>query len=44
MTAGILTILGAGLLIGLLLSSKKGQQAGRNLLRKGKRFQGRSEG
>jgi uncharacterized protein YoxC len=36
--AGILTILGAGLAISLLLSSKKGRQTSKNLLKKGNRF------
>ena len=38
MAAGILTVLGAGILISLLLSSKKGRQTGKNLLNKGNRF------
>jgi hypothetical protein len=36
--AGILTIIGAGLLVGMVLSSKKGRQTGRKLLKKGNRI------
>jgi hypothetical protein len=38
LTAGILTILGAALAVGLLLSTKKGRQAKRNLVKKGNRL------
>jgi hypothetical protein len=36
--AGILTIIGAGLLVSMVLSSKKGRQTSRNLLKKGNRI------
>ena len=38
MTAGILTILGVGIAISLILSSKKGRQTGGNLFKKGNRL------
>jgi hypothetical protein len=38
MAAGILTILGVGIAISLILSSKKGRQTGRNFLKKGTRL------
>ena len=36
--AGILTIVAAGVAISLVLSTKKGRQAGKNLLKKGNRI------
>ena len=36
--AGILTIVGAGLLISMVLNSKKGRETSRNLLKKGNRL------
>ena len=36
--AGFLVILGAGIVVSLLLNSKKGRQARRDLLRKGNRL------
>jgi gas vesicle protein len=36
--AGILTIIGAGLLVGMVLKTKKGRQTSRNLLKKGNRI------
>lgn len=38
MASGILTILVAGIAVGLILSSKRGRQTGRNLIQTGNRL------
>jgi gas vesicle protein len=38
MAAGILTIVGAAIAVALILSSKKGRNTGKNLLKKGDRL------
>lgn len=38
MAAGILTIVGAAIAVALILSTKKGRSAGKNLLKKGDRL------